>query len=145
MPRGKYIIPLVMGTLGQELYLIKGQMPKDCKIALAKSICRRGVIASDHAGLNKIPDIASGRYKLPAFLTEIEIIDGHGSYAPKEVKAVEGFILNTAKLSRNQSELDGWYLYERKGDLTPLKMAKFSINLIDDAARDSLRRSVRTI
>lgn len=144
MPRGKYVIPHVMGSLGQELYLVNGTVPVKGKIALAKVIRRRGVIEKDLPGLNKIPEIACGRYAVPTMLTEIQVIDGSqkDTHTLSEAMAVEGFITNTRKLSKSQSELDGWFLFERKGDLTPLKLAKFSINLLEDQVRQALVESV---
>lgn len=142
MAKGRYVIPTVMGQLGREMYLVNGNLPKDQKVGLARYVNRRGVCAKDQEGIAKIPNIDRQDYQVPTMLTELVVID-HDSlrnrnHTASEAVTIEGFIRNTIPSSKNAAELDGWFLYEKNGDLTPLKIAKFSINLLDDSTKRHL-------
>lgn len=142
MSKGKYIIPVVMGQPGQELYLVKGNFPRELKTALARYVTRRAVLPADESGVTKATEKCRYDYQAPKFLTELEIVDGtfvrQGKVGRSQAIAIEGFLRNTIPSSKTQSELDGWFLVEKNGDLVPLKLAKFSINLLDDNNKQQL-------
>lgn len=143
MSKGKYVIPVVMGELGQELYLINGTLPRDQKTGLARYVTRRAVLERDAVGVEKATEKCRGNYVAPRYLTELDLVTSDdyrtGKHLRSTARVLEGFIRNTgAALSKTQSELDGWFLVEKSGDLMPLKLAKFSINLLDDDARHRL-------
>ena len=143
MSKGKYVVPVVMGELGQEMYLINGVMPRDQKTALGRFVTRSAVLDRDTDGVTKAVEKGGYNYQTPRFLTEIDLIsrDNHRHQKPlySEARALEGFIRNTGTtMSKAQTELDGWYLVDKSGDLMPLKLAKFSINLLDSDAREKM-------
>lgn len=136
MSKGKYVIPVVMGQPGQEMYLITGSMFKDQKSALARFVTRRAVLESDAAGIAKATEKCRSDYTAPRYITELELVDHthirNGKFTRATALIIEGFIRNTIPSSKSQSELDGWFLVDKNGDLMPLKLAKFSINLLEE-------------
>lgn len=143
MSKGKYVVPVVMGELGQEMYLINGVFPRDQKTALGRSGTRRAVLERDAAGVEKAIEKGRGNYLAPRYLTEIDLVTREdyrtGKHMRSEARVLEGFIRNTGTtMSKSCSELDGWFLVEKSGDLMPLKLAKFSINLLDDDTREKM-------
>lgn len=136
MSKGKYVIPVVMGQPSQELYLITGNVSKDQKSALARFVTRRSVMEGDQVGIAKAAEKYRSAYSVPRFLTELELVDHthyrNGKITRSQATIIEGFIRNTIPSSKSQAELDGWFLVDKNGDLMPLKLAKFSINLLDD-------------
>lgn len=136
MSKGKYVIPVVMGQPGQEMYVITGSTLKDQKSSLGRFITRRAVMPGDMAGIAKATEKCRSDYTAPRYVTEIELVDHthirNGKFTRAMAQLIEGFIRNTIPSSKTQSELEGWYLVDKNGDLMPLKLAKFSINLLDD-------------
>lgn len=139
MSKGKYVIPVVMGHPGQEMYVITGNPPRDQKSSLARFVTRRAVMKGDEAGIAKATEKCRHDYVAPRYITELELLDythyRNGKITRSEATILEGFIRNTIPSSKSQSELDGWFLVDKNGDLMPLKLAKFSINLLDDTNR----------
>lgn len=136
MSKGKYVIPVVMGQPGQEMYVITGTLLRDQKSSLARYVTRRAVMKGDEAGIAKATEKCHRDYVAPRYITELELLDHthyrNGKITRSEAQILEGFIRNTIPSSKSQSELDGWFLVDKNGDLMPLKLAKFSINLLDD-------------
>lgn len=139
---GKYVIPVIMGQLGRELYLVNGEVPRDQRVVLARAINRRQVRDRDLKWINRIPGVGQYGYIPPSFLTEVEILDSQSvrdrAVSLSQASLIEGFIEGTIRLSRSQTELDGWFVFEKKGDLTPLKIARFSLNLLELPERRAL-------
>lgn len=136
MSKGKYVIPVVMGQPGQEMYVIMGTALRDQKSSLARFVTRRAVMKGDEVGIAKATEKCRSDYTAPRYITELELVDythyRNGKITRSEAKVLEGFIRNTIPSSKSQAELDGWFLVDKNGDLMPLKLAKFSINLLDD-------------
>lgn len=137
MSKGKYLVPVHMGQPGNELYLIKGELPAGQSIGLARCVKRRGVTANDLPGIGKM-NHPRMNFSTPAVLTEVEIVSHDTVTTRKDCQTIEQFIRNTLYASKNLAELEGWYTYERKGELIPLKIAKFSINLLDEDTKQSM-------
>ncbi|QTH80477.1 hypothetical protein PA10_00279 [Pseudomonas phage pPa_SNUABM_DT01] len=140
MSKGKYVIPVILGQPGSELYLVKGDLPPRQGMALVRLTGERQLNAKDEKELDKLIERMGPPKNRPARLTEltflndtvITLVDQH------EATLVQGYINNTLPGAFRAPELNNWYIFERQGDLTPLKLARFAINLLERSQRMEL-------
>lgn len=137
MSRAKYLIPSIMGEPGRELYVVRGDIPKGQKLILARKLFSRMVNDQDQKYIDKLlgpydrrPDRAQG--------VETLSFDNKDRVSVKEAVLIHGYITNTLPGAYRAPELSQWYIYERPGDIGPLKLARFSINLLSTDERKAL-------
>lgn len=140
MAKGKYVIPVVMGQPGAELFLVKGSLVGSSRFALVKFESERAIQERDEKALEKIYEKNSRSTVKPSRVKELSLVDESNAHAVTKIEAglVAGYVNNTLPGAFRAPELKGWFLYERTGDLVPLKFARFAINLLDHDERKAL-------
>lgn len=144
MSKGKYVVPVVMGQPGNELFLVKGEVPRALGLALVRLDAERGLTAKDEKALERLYEKTGRPSVMPTRLKELSLIhdENVADITVDEATLVTCYINNTLPGAFRAQELKNWFIYERNGDLTPLKLARFAINLLDHAERKALVRSV---
>jgi len=139
MSKVSYVLPVVLGQPGRELFLIKGDLPRDARMALVRNVSVRSLTSKDEQALIKLKTY-NPREALPERVRELELINAStvGNVTDHEATLVHGYITNVLPGAFKVPELTGWYLFERPGEVTPLKLARFSINLLDRLQRMAL-------
>ena len=140
MARGKYVVPVVMGQPGAELFLVKGTIDGPSRFALVKLETERGLTEKDEKALEKFYEKAGRMTVVHNRVKELVMVDASNAASVTAVEAglVTGYINNTLPGADRAPELKNWFIYEKSGDLVPLKFARFSINLLDKSERASL-------
>jgi hypothetical protein len=140
MAKGKYVIPVVMGQPGAELFLVKGNIAVGSRFALVRFDTERGITERDTKALEKLYERDSRSTVKPSRVKELSLVDESNTNAVTELEAtlVTGYVNNTLPGASRAPELKDWYIYEKSGDLTPLRFAKFSINLLGRDERKAL-------
>lgn len=144
MSKGKYVVPVVMGQLSNELFLVKGDIPRASGISLVRLNGERGITAKDERAASKIYERTGKPSVLPSRVKEATVINDDTAHDISDLEAtlVMGFINNTLPGAFKAPEFKNWFIYER-GDLTPLKLARFSINLLEHSERRALVSSFK--
>ncbi|MNO12952.1 hypothetical protein D3C76_25720 [compost metagenome] len=137
MSKGKYVIPVILGQPGDELYLVKGDVPVRHGMALVRLATERGLTARDEKELDKLIDRMGELKRRPSRLKELHVLTDEVVHTveQREATLVQGYINNTLPGAFRAPELNNWYIFERQGDLTPLKLARFAINLLERSER----------
>lgn len=143
MSKGKYVVPVVLGKPARELYFVKGALPRDHKFGFARLVGRRALLEADKTGMKDLPEIKSHDYQYPSFVTELEVVKDTQDLKLSTRQVLRGFVNNTLTSKTAFKELNDWFLLERNGELTPLALAKFSINLLDRDQKLDLLRVIR--
>ncbi len=140
MARGKYVVPVILGQPGRELFYVKGEIPRGLSMVLARKVDERGLTDRDRKQLTRL--LGNEGESLPSFdrVKDLELITTHESSLGGEFEAtlIHGYVTNTLPGAFRASELNRWYIFERPGELTPLKLARFAINLLDHSERSAL-------
>lgn len=140
MSKGRYVVPVVMGQLGSELFLVKGEVPRSVGMALVRLDSERGLTVKDEKALVKLyekighPTVKHIRLKEASLINQINV----NAISEVEATLVTGYINNTLPGAFRAPELSNWFIYERQGDLIPLKLARFTINLLEHSERKEL-------
>lgn len=139
MSRGKYVVPVIMGSPGSEMYVVKGDVPKGQNVVLAKLSMERGLSQREI----KIAEgfVANGKMSsIPVKLRELDVVTGDRLDLITDVEAalIQGYIDNTLPGAFRAPQINPWFLFEKPGDITPLKLARFSINLLSKSDRNEL-------
>lgn len=147
MAKVKYVVPVILGQRSRELFLVKGEIPKDQNLILVRRVGERGLVDKDVRHLDKL---LAGQYSdipRPDRVKELEHINGEtvGSITSREATLVHGYITNVLPGAFKAPELNNWYIFERPGEIIPLKLARFSINLLDRAERTALVSALNPI
>lgn len=139
MQKGKYIIPAILGNPGDELFLIKGRLVKTQAMTLVRFSTERMMDDEDVQGAN---ELFTGTYTRRPQISRVKVLltldDAIADINDREATLVNGYIKNTLPGAFRAKELKQWYIYEKQGDLTPLNLARFAINLMDNSDRSSL-------
>lgn len=143
MQKGRYIIPAILGNPGDELFLIKGRLVKTQAMTLVRFSTERMMDDEDEQGVS---DLFSGTYTARPQPKRVKVLltldDAIHDITDREATLVNGYIHNTLPGAFRAKELKQWYIYEKQGDLTPLNLARFAINLMDRSDRVSLLGSL---
>ncbi|MCY1282878.1 hypothetical protein D9M68_18510 [compost metagenome] len=144
MAKGKYVIPVVMGQPGAELFLVKGNIAVGSRFALVRFESERGITERDTKALEKIYERDSRSTVKPSRVKELSLVDESNANAVSEAEAtlVTGYVNNTLPGAFRAPELKDWFIYEKSGDLVPLKFARFAINLLDHSERKALIEAI---
>lgn len=144
MSKGRYVVPVVMGQPGNELFLVKGEVPKASGLMLVRLGNERGLTSKDEVEMTKLFEKAGKPSILPTRVKELTPINDATAHDVSNVEAtlVTGYINNTLPGAFRAPELKNWFIYERNGDLTPLKLARFAINLLERDERKALVSSL---
>lgn len=139
MSAKKYVIPVVMGRPAHEIFLMNGTLDVGQKTALVRLVTERSIIAKDEKNIQSL--IKTGKLlDRPSRIKEVEIInlESIDTVSKKEAALIYGYIHNTLPGAFKAPEMSKWFLYEKPNDITPLKMARFSINLLRQEERIDL-------
>lgn len=139
MSKGKYVVPVILGQPGNELFLVKGEVPAKQGMALVRFDVERGLCVKDEKALERLWEKTGAPRNRPTRVKELQIIDATlEGVTQREATLVQGYINNTLPGAFRAVELNNWYIFERQGDLTPLKLARFAINLLERKERTEL-------
>jgi len=140
MSKGKYIIPVVMGQPGSELFLVHGEIPRGQSMVLVRLTGERALTTKDETALAKLLEKVGSNTSPPKRVKEVTLItsETRGDVSAHEATLVHGYITNVLPGAFKAPEMSNWYLFERPGDITSLKMARFAINLLDRSERTEL-------
>lgn len=135
MSKGKYVLPVILGQPGRELFFVKGEIPKGQDIVLARKLTERMVIDRDRKHIERL--IKDDRVPAPQRVTELEVVVQPLSEAISDVEAslIHHYVNNTLPGAFKSPMLSQWFVFERPGDITPLKLARFAINLLSNEER----------
>lgn len=143
MSKGKYVIPVILGQPGSELFLVKGEVPAKQGMALVRFNVERGLCKIDEKALERLWEKSGTPNTRPTRVKELHVLDTTLDGVTKhEATLVQGYINNTLPGAFRAVELNNWYIFERQGDLTPLKLARFAINLLERSERMNLLGSL---
>lgn len=143
MSKGRYVVPVVLGKPGRELYFVRGALPRDHKFGFARLVTRRGFLESDKAGMSDLPETKTYDYQYPSFVMELEVVKDTQDLTWSTRQTLRGFVNNTLSSKGPLKELNDWFLLERNGELMPLNLARFSINLLEREEKTDLLRVIR--
>ncbi|MNH65383.1 hypothetical protein D3C73_173920 [compost metagenome] len=139
MSKGKYVVPVILGQPGNELFLVKGEVPAKQGMALVRFDVERGLCVKDEKALERLWEKTGAPRNRPTRVKELQILDATlEGVTQREATLVQGYINNTLPGAFRAVELNNWYIFERQGDLTPLKLARFAINLLERKERTEL-------
>lgn len=138
MSRGKYLLPVVMGRPGQELFIVRGGIPRGQKCVLAKQVLSRVAIEADLKHIERLS--GPGNSNQPTKVREIATLSPAtvDLVSTREASLICGYINNTLPGAFKAPEMSEWYIYDKSGDISPLKLSRFSINLLDTGERNAL-------
>lgn len=144
MSKGRYVVPVVLGQPSGELFLVKGEVPRETGMMLVRLGNERGLTPKDEKELAKYFERNGKPSIIPSRVKELIPIneDTASEVSREEATLVHGYINNTLPKAFNAPELKNWFIYERNGDLTPLKLARFAINLLERSERQGLVRPI---
>lgn len=139
MSKGKYVVPVILGQPGNELFLVKGEVPAKQGMALVRFDVERGLCVKDEKALERLWEKTGVPKNRPTRVKELQVLDTTlEGVTQREATLVQGYINNTLPGAFRAVELNNWYIFERQGDLTPLKLARFAINLLERKERTEL-------
>ncbi len=139
MSKGKYVIPVVMGQPGSELFLVKGEIPRGQSMVLIRQMGIRALTPKDERAMEKLLEKSYSQNR-PNRVKELVLVDAEsiGEISAHEATLVHGYIMNVLPGAFKAPELQNWYLFERPGEITSLKMARFAINLLERQEKHDL-------
>jgi len=139
MSKGKYVIPVIMGQPGSDLFLVKGEIPARQGMALVRFNVERGLTLRDEKALERLLEKTGTMKSRPTRVKELSVLETIlETVTQREATLVQGYINNTLPGAFRAVELNNWYIFEKQGDLTPLKLARFAINLLERSERMEL-------
>lgn len=146
MSKGKYVIPVVMGQPGSELFLVKGEIPRGQSMILIRLTSVRGLTPKDERAVDKLLEKSRSDHSRPTRVKELSLItpENVNEVSPYESTLVHGYIMNTLPGAFKAPEMQNWYIFERPGDITSLKMARFAINLLEREEKVELLGALHT-
>lgn len=143
MSKGKYVVPVILGQPGNELFLVKGEVPVKQGMALVRFNVERGLCIKDEKALERLWEKTGAPKNRPTRVKELHVLDTSlEGVTQHEATLVQGYINNTLPGAFRAVELNNWYIFEKQGDLTPLKLARFAINLLERKERTELLGSL---
>lgn len=143
MSKGKYVVPVILGQPGSELFLVKGEVPARQGMALVRFNSERGLCIKDEKALERLWEKSGTPKNRPTRVKELHMLDTTlEGVTQREATLVQGYINNTLPGAFRAAELNHWYIFEKQGDLTPLKLARFAINLLERSERLQLLGSL---
>lgn len=143
MSKGKYVVPVILGQPGNELFLVKGEVPVKQGMALVRFSVERGLCIKDEKALERLWEKTGAPKNRPTRVKELHVLDTSlEGVTQREATLVQGYINNTLPGAFRAVELNNWYIFEKQGDLTPLKLARFAINLLERKERTELLGSL---
>lgn len=136
MSKGRYIIPTVTGEAGTEVLVINRASVSSGW--LLRTVCVRGVLPKDRSGIQRA--IEMGRLHGASLnrVRELEPIDTCDSLTIAERSVLKGFIRGDLPGAYKAPELNGWYILERFGEVTPLRLAAFYLSMLPREDRLSM-------
>lgn len=139
MSKGKYIIPVIMGRPGRDLYLVNCSIPSGRDMVLVRHSVERAITPRDIKAIERLvepsEDFELQHKRLNELSPPEDILD---SISRHEATLVQGYINNILPGAFKAKELNNWFIYDKQGDLTPLKLARFAINLLERSDRKDL-------
>lgn len=140
MSKAKYVVPVIMGHPGSELFLVKGEIPRGQTMVLVRLIAERALTSKDERGMERLFSKSSPPEKRPTRVKEVSLITPELLTQVNEYEAtlVHGYINNVLPGAFRAPEISKWYIFERPGDITSLKLARFAINLLEREERVQL-------
>jgi len=147
MSKGKYIIPVILGQRGRELFFVKGDIPRNRNLILVRKFGERGLTDKDIRHLDKLLEGQHSDIPRPNRVKELEHIGAQsiGLISEREATLVHGYVTNVLPGAFKAPELSNWYILERPSEITPLKLARFSINLLERTERSALVEALNII
>lgn len=143
MSKGRYVVPVILGQPGNELFLVKGEVPARQGMALVRFNVERGLCIKDEKALERLWERNGVPKNRPTRVKELHVLDSIlEGVTQREATLVQGYINNTLPGAFRAVELNNWYIFEKQGDLTPLKLARFAINLLERKERTDLLGSL---
>ncbi len=139
MSKGKYVIPIIMGRPGRDLYLVNTTIPSGQDMVLVRHVVERAITPKDVKALERLIEPSEEFELTHKRLNELsppeDILD---AITRHEATLVQGYINNILPGAFKAKELNNWFIFDKQGDLTPLKLARFAINLLERNDRKSL-------
>jgi len=80
MSKAKYVVPVIMGQPGSELFLVKGEIPRGQTMVLVRLITERALTSKDERGINLLE--REERVQLLAGLNQLRVHNSHSRYDP---------------------------------------------------------------
>jgi hypothetical protein len=147
MSKGKYVIPVIMGQPGSELFLVKGEIPRGQSMVLVRLTSIRALAPKDTKALDKLLEKSGSAQTRPTRVKELNLItpENINEVSAQEATLVHGYIMNLLPGAFKAPEMQNWYIFERPGDITSLKMARFAINLLERSEKVELLGAINQL